>query len=317
VTDASLVLGHIDPAYFLGGAMALDGGLAARALEEHISAPLGLSLQEAASAVLQVVTENMALLIEEIALNRGVDPRRAVLVGGGGGAGLNAVAIGQRLGCRLVVIPEVGPVLSAVGGLLSDLTRDFDAVFPTRSDAFDHAGVGRVFARLEERCRAFIAGPGADAAESAIELSAYARYPSEIWELEVPLRNQVTSADDVRQLCEDFHAQHREVFSTSDPGSSVVLISWRARARCRLRNAAVAPAGAGRGLQRDGVRRAHFRGVGMVEATVRHIDGLEPGERLVGPAIVESAVTTVVVEPGAALVRSRHGSLLIEPGAAA
>lgn len=318
VTDASLVLGYIDPGYFLGGTMPLDVGSAVRALDEHVGGPLRFFTHEAASAVLQVVTENMVQLIEEIALNRGVDPRGAVLLGGGGAAGLNAVAIGRRLGCRLVVIPQAGPVLSAVGALLSDLTRDFDAVFMTRSDRFDHDGVNRVLGELEERCRSFIAGPGAGSVGSTIELSAHIRYPSEIWELEVPFRTRrITNDDDLRQLCEGFHAQHRDVFGTRDPGSPIVVIGWRARARCRYREAAaVATDGKAPGSERGGMRRAYFREKGMVDARVRQFEGLRSGERLVGPAIVESAMTTVVVDPGAALERSTHGSLLIEPGGA-
>ena len=140
VTDASIALGHIDPAFFLGGAMPLDVAAARLALDVHVGSRLRMTSHEAASAVIQVVTENMVQLIEEISLNQGVDPREAVLVGGGGAAGLNSVAIARRLGCGLVIIPDVGPVLSAVGALLSDLTTDFDAMMMTTSERFDTEG---------------------------------------------------------------------------------------------------------------------------------------------------------------------------------
>ena len=320
VTDASLTLGHIDPAFFLGGAMPLDVDTARQALEARVGRQLGLTAHEAASAVIRVVTENMVQLIEEISLNQGVDPREAVLVGGGGAAGLNAVAIARRLGCGLVIIPDVGPVLSAVGALLSDLTTDFDAIFMTTSERFHAEGANRVLAGLEERCRAFIAGPGAGSISSSVELSAQVRYPSEIWELEVPLRvDRFATATDVDQLRSDFDAAHQEVFGTSDPGSPIVVIGWRGRARCRYLEAGSVGTGAaarpGRG--HDGGRPAYFAGFGLIDALVRHFDDLATGERVAGPAIIESPVTTVVVDPGALVERSPNGSLLIRPWAEA
>src|SRR5439155_13492497 len=99
VTDAAVVLGYIDPGYFLGGVIALDVQAARRALESDICTPLGLSVEEAAIVVLRLTTEHMVRAIEDITLDRGIDPRDAVLVAGGGAAGINAVAIAKRLGC--------------------------------------------------------------------------------------------------------------------------------------------------------------------------------------------------------------------------
>ncbi|HEY8869840.1 MAG TPA: hydantoinase/oxoprolinase family protein [Candidatus Limnocylindrales bacterium] len=140
-TDASLVLGYIDPDYFLGGAMKLDVARAQRAIDEHVAKKLDLTTHEAASAIMQVVTEKMVQLIEELSLNQGVDPRTAVLIGGGGAAGLNAVALARRLGTSQVVIPETGAALSTFGALLSLLSAEYATTFVTSSDAFDYDGV--------------------------------------------------------------------------------------------------------------------------------------------------------------------------------
>src|SRR5581483_7888409 len=119
VTDAALALGYLDPDYFLGGAMRLDAAAASAALREHVAEPLGLSVEDAAAAMLRVATELMVRAIEEITLHQGIDPRSAVLVGGGGAAGLNSVAIARRLGCPQLIVPAVGPALSAAGALIS------------------------------------------------------------------------------------------------------------------------------------------------------------------------------------------------------
>jgi N-methylhydantoinase A len=315
VTDACLVLGYIDPEYFLGGAMKLDVGAATRALGEHVGEPLGLTPHEAASAIMRVVTENMVQLIEDVAMTQGVDSRGAVLVGGGGAAGLNACAIGRRLGSKLVVIPEVGPVISTVGALLSDLTNDHVRVHPTTSDRFDFDGVGAVMTDLKNRCQEFLDGPGADSLDNSIELFAQVRYPSEIWELEVPLRGAgVTSHEEVEALRQDFHALHAEHFGTSDPQSPIVFVGWRGRARSRF-------SGLGRVLEpslADGpvesaTRSAYFPELGSVEVPVWRFETLALNERVSGPAIVESPVTTIVIEPGAQAVRAPSGSLVIHP----
>ena len=153
-----------------------------------MAAPLGLDLDEAAAAVLNVVTENMVGAIEEITVNQGIDPRAATLVGGGGAVGLNAVALARRLGCPRVIIPDVAAALSAAGALLSDLATEFSQLYLTTASQFDSASVNAVLADLEDRCRRFAAGPGARAHATAIDFSVEARYARQIWEIEVPLR---------------------------------------------------------------------------------------------------------------------------------
>ena len=317
-TDAALTLGYVDPDFFLGGTMQLALEPAQEAIAAKVGEPLGLGLEEAAAAMLELATEHMARAIEEITVNQGIDPRTAVLVGGGGAAGLNAVAIARRLGCPLLIIPEVAAVLSAAGALMSDLTSDFGATYPTLTKDFDLEGVNETLAGLVERCEAFIAGPGAGSLDSQIELAAEARYPHQNWEIEVPLRAEQFAADDVEQLRQDFHTRHEEIFAINDPESAVEVVAWRARVRCRLRESESRQVLTQRAThQPPATRRAYFRDAGEVDAAVRLFDSLEPGESLSGPALIESPTTTVVIEPGATVTRSDTGSLTIEPGGVA
>ena len=318
VTDAALVLGYLDSDYFLGGEMKLDVDAAKLALEREVAARLGLGLKDAAAAVLTVVTENMARTIEELTIRQGIDPRAAVMVGGGGAAGLNAVAIARRLGCRVVIIPEVAAALSATGALMSELTGEYAATFPTTSDAFDLDGVNATLDGLLERCQQFVDGPGQDSLESKTECSVEARYPHQTWEIEVPLRNnRYASRRDVEDLREDFHSTHEEIFAVTDPDSSIELLTWHARVSCRLQDVAVqrvATVAARSSRTGAGAERAVcFPDVGVVKAAVRSVDEIVPGERLVGPAIIESPATTVVVDPGASVELRTTGSLVISP----
>src|SRR5262249_9435295 len=148
VTDACLVLGILDPDYFLGGRTQLDLEGAESAISAEIATPLGLATREAACAILRVATERMGSAIEAITIHQGIDPRDSVLVGGGGAAGLNTVAIARLLGCQEVIIPAVGPAISAAGALISDLSRSFEIPYRTSDDAFDREGTSRVLAEL-------------------------------------------------------------------------------------------------------------------------------------------------------------------------
>ncbi len=316
VTDASLVLGHIDPAYFLGGAMALEAELSARAIRDEVAKPLGLGLEEGAAAILRLATENMVGAIEEITIHQGIDPRGAVLIGGGGAAGLNSVAIARRLGCGSVVIPEVGAALSAAGALMSDLHADFRSLFYTQTDTFDFGGVNDTLKALTEKCRAFIKGPGAGAARSDIEYIAEARYRHQIWEIDLPLDlKKFKSKKDLARVRGEFDRLHEEIFAFRDPGSEVEFVGWRATARCRLREKNLGRLGHEKQFEKDlsPRRKAFFGGSGMVDTRVALFESMKPGAALRGPAIIESPFTTVVIEPGSRAVRKRSGSLVITP----
>jgi N-methylhydantoinase A len=314
VTDACVVLGYIDPEYFLGGEMKLDSERAAEALERVVAGPLGLELHEAASAVLDLAVERMVRAIEEITLNQGIDPTQAVVVGGGGGAGLYSVGIARRLGSATIVIPEVAAALSATGALLSDLRADYALTEVTSTADFDFDRVARVLQKLQGLCREFSEGPGKGAIRSNVHLSVEGRYPHQVWEIEVPLRVEgFESVEQVEALRQDFHDVHEELFAIRDVESPVELVTWRARVSCTLREVDLASRAVFDSGSKPRQRHAHFAGHGLIETAVRDLESLDLGGRHEGPLIVESPTTTIVVDPEAALERLPSGSLRLLP----
>ncbi|HSZ06443.1 MAG TPA: hydantoinase/oxoprolinase family protein [Solirubrobacteraceae bacterium] len=316
VTDASVVLGYIDPEYFLGGKMSLDAAASERAIAERVGKPLGLATDEAAAAIMAVATERMIQSIEEITVNQGVDPRTAVLVGGGGAAGLNAVAIARRLGSPRIVIPQAGAVLSARGALMSDLMSEYAAAFFTGSEDFDHERAQELLGDLRGRCEEFARRSNA-AAEPEIEYVAEARYRHQVWQLDVRLRQgSLGSPEDLTQLVEDFHAVHEEVYAVRDDRAELEVVNLRARVTCPL-GGGVADTVA---IERDDgalpSRRVFFSGVGEVDAAIWRLESMAPGAPVAGPAIVESSFTTIVLNPGASAERAASGSLVIVPDVA-
>ena len=315
VTDAAVVLGHLGPERFLDGAMLLDRRAAVDTVLRHVAGPLGLELEEAAAAILEVATERMVAAIEDITVSQAIDPADATIVAGGGAAGLGIAAIARRLGCPRVLIPDTAAALSAAGALASDLQADFSATHFATTVGFDRAGINETLARLTRRCDDFLRQIGSDASRCRTEYFAQARYPGQVWDIELPLRaGRFGDGFDERALSDDFHELHQMTFAVSQPRSPVEVVGWRARAVSELSGrrepthsrprAGPAPAG----------RDAWFAGRGRVTATMLLLDQMGIEDRVEGPAFVESKLTTVVVPPGDAIRRLATGTLSLTIG---
>ncbi|WP_320668913.1 hydantoinase/oxoprolinase family protein [Patulibacter defluvii] len=320
LTDAALLTGRIDPDFFLGGALPLDAD-AARAAFAPLAVALGRDPVAVALATLDLATEQMAAAVESITLRQGIDPRRAVLVGGGGAAGLNAVAIARRLGTPSVVVPAIGAALSAAGALISPLMEEHAVTAPTALTRLDRPAVAAILDDLRARCAAF-AARHADPAAARIELTVEARYRAQVWEIEVPL-DELTLADEAEEaaFAERFHAAHERTFGVHDPDGAIELLTWHGRVRCpppgAEADAATAAASSDLDAATATVRPLHVRrgpDAAPVDARVWRWGALVPGTAIDGPAIVESPVTTVVLPPGATAVLTAAGDLVIDPG---
>ena len=312
VTDACLVLGYIDPDYFLGGSMPIHREPAVEVIMREVGRPIGLDLLGAANAIFQLACERMVTAIDDITLKQGIDARETVLIGGGGGAGLYSATIARRLGVGEVVIPSVSAALSAAGALLSDLRREFSVTAFASTKHFDFELARRVVADLKRRCQDFVSGPGRGSDHHEIGFSVEARYANQVWEIDVPFsEDRFNDAAGVAWFLEDFHRAHQDLFAVADHGSHVEIVAWRAHVRCSLSGDGVHAPAASRDAAPPTTRVAYFDGYGECETAVRRYPSIEPGQRLAGPLIVESAVTSVIVPPRASVERLASGSLLL------
>jgi N-methylhydantoinase A len=315
VTDACVVLGYIDPEFFLGGEMLLDRERARAVVGRDVAEPLQLSLDEAAHAVLNLAVERMVSAIEGITLKQGIDPTTATMIGGGGGAGLYSIGIARRLRSATAVIPPVSAALSATGALLSDLRSDVAETSTMSTAAWDVDVARATLGRVRREAEQFLAIAGNGVLSSDITFSVEARYPHQVWEIEVPLRSdRLESAEDVEEFRQDFQDAHEEMFAVRDDRSPVEVVSWRAHARCSLRDVTLAGARSpGPALAQDRARSAYFPQSGRVDVPVHQLDGLAVGQRLPGPLIVESTTTTIIVDPDAACEATPSGSVILYP----
>jgi N-methylhydantoinase A len=315
VTDAALVLGYIDPAYFLGGDMALAIDATRAAIQRHVSGPLDLGIEDAALAIIDLATEQMVNAIEDITVKQGIDPEDTVLIAGGGASGLNCVQIAKRLRCAQVIVPDVGAALSAAGAMISEMTFEFARTEMIRTSEFDAARAGAACAALKAQADSFFSRAGADAGNKRIDYSFEGRYPSQVWEIDVPLRrSEFTDSSAIEEIVQDFHDRHTELFSFRDDGDIVEIMSFRARASCRVGDAGHPALAVDQSAAAVAARERPmiFHETGQVSSPAYRFDALATGEAITGPAVIESSFTTIVLPPGSRAEPRVDGHIVIE-----
>jgi N-methylhydantoinase A len=318
VTDANLVLGFLDPNYYLGGRMKLHPELAETAIMEKVAKPLGLSLKDAAFTIFTGVNVNMVTAIEELTIWQGIDPREFLFVAGGAAAGLHVAAICRELGTREAVMPKTAGGLSAVGGLFGDVVGEYAAGFLTESHQFNFGEVNARLEELEERALSFLKRAGIPPEKRQLEFYCEARYPYQIWELSVPLRaKRINTEDELEQLVADFHAVHERVFAVREH-THIECIHWRVRAIGVVEKPVLVEnpfVSEDPSVAFIGKRRIYLgpRG-GEVEASIYRGDLLRSGNRIQPPSIIEEATTTLAVLPGSQVTVTRYGNYFIQLG---
>jgi len=316
VTDANIVLGLLDPDYFLGGRMKLYPELAEEAIMERIGRPLNLSVKDAAYTIWTSINTNMVAAIEELTIWQGVDPREYLFVAGGGAAGLHVVPICKELGTREALLPKVAGGLSAVGGLFANVVGEYSAGYFTESHRFNCKEVNARLEELERQGTAFLDRTRIPQEKRRLEFYCEARYPYQIWELPVLLRvSRFNNEEEVDQLVEDFHNVHERVFAIKED-THIETIHWRVRAigevtKLKLTEMPLASRDPSPALV--GKRRVYLGPeVGQAEASIYLGEKLRPGNKVLSPSIIEEPTTTLAVLPGSEVTVTKYGNYLIK-----
>lgn len=306
VTDANLVLGYLNPDYFIGGRLRLYVEKAREAIQEQLAEPLELETPEAAYGIHRIVNAHMSAATRFYVLNRGYDPRDFDLLLFGGAAGLHAVAIGEELGVERIIIPLAGlaTVLSAFGIANSDVVRLYSASASMPLAAERMEELEGVYGHMEQRAREELARDGFSATDIRSTRIASIRYHLQLTEVDVepvPARLDASSAQQVIGLFDQRYAElYGESAGYKEAGRDVILQLVRAEAstpKVELRGAS--SSSSERGTQPKGQRQAYFpQAGGYVSTSIYDGDGLGGGAQVAGPAIVEMLGTTVVVPPG-------------------
>ncbi|MBS0243067.1 MAG: hydantoinase/oxoprolinase family protein [Proteobacteria bacterium] len=312
VTDANLVLGLLDPAGLLGGEMRLDPK-AAEAAIAPLATTLGLDTVTAAAGIQRVVNERMAEGIRLVSVRRGIDPTAFALLSFGGAAGLHATAVARQLRIPRVIVPRVASVLSAWGMLASELRFEASRSHVGDEAAMTSAGLAEIFGDMEQDARKRLAA--VFDGDIAIRRSADMRYGEQIFEISVPLDDIDWSSPDLAaRVADAFHARHEELYTYSQRTNEVVLVNARVAAIGKLPALPKEPVLAATASAKPVRRQRIFIDGAWREVDVLPFEHLAPGQCISGPALVEGATTTALLETGDVATVTPNGWLDIKLG---
>jgi N-methylhydantoinase A len=300
-TDANVVLQTLNPEYLLGGRMKVRQDLARQAIVQ-LAERLGLGVMETAQGIISVVTANMARAIRVISVQRGYDPRDYTLMAFGGAGPLHAARLALELDMKRVLVPRNPGILCAMGLLLTDLRADFAATRLLPAAAGSASEVAAAFDGLAGRAEAWFAHEGIAEADRHLTRTADMRYAGQNYELPVPLPEGPVTEATIATLAEDFAEAHRQRYGFVAEGEPVQLVTLRLEATGRVRKAVLKSypdAGPDASGAVIGEREVWFPEAGaFVRTPIYSRDALKPGNRFIGPAIVEQMDATTVVLPG-------------------
>ncbi len=313
VTDANVVLGRLNPAYFLGGEIALDVEGARRAIAERCAGPLGLDAVEAANGIVEIANAAMVNALHLISVQRGYDPRDFVLVGFGGAGPVHANAIQRDCEVPTLVVPQAPGIFSATGLLGTDLKRDSSLTLLRPLEDIDVLEIERAFAGLEETGAAELAREGLTGERITFLRQVDLRYVGQSFELTIPLAEAAFDTAQAGTLRERFHAEHDRVYGFSAPAEAVELVSLRLTTVGRIEKLPLRALVRSEGTPAPKEhRQVFFAEAGrFVECPIHDRYALGAGASFAGPAVVEELDSTVVVHPGFGVEIDDVGNLLI------
>jgi N-methylhydantoinase A len=312
VTDASVVLGYLNPDYFAGGLLKLDADASHRAVE-RFGARLGLSRTEAAAGIHRVINSKMADAVRLVSIRRGYDPRQFALTVLGGAGPVHGGRLAAELAIPDVIVPAVPGVLSALGLLVASVEHDaIDTVTLAAADA-DPRSLDEVFDRLSAQVEQKMKAEGVPAGAATTQRSADMKYAGQSYTLNVPMDAEL-DRDALAATVTRFHDVHQRIYGHSNPKAPVDFVSLRLVQAWPLPKPPFKASSSGTGQTRKGARsrQAYFEELSDFVSTPVFLRGeIDPAAIVTGPAIIEQADTTLVVYPGHSATTSPSGNILV------
>jgi N-methylhydantoinase A len=310
VSDADLLLGYLNADYFCGGEIILDPGKARQALEEKIARPLGMTVEECAWGIHNIVNENMASAARVHINEKGGDVRNMALVAYGGAGPVHAVALAEKIGISRILVPRSAGVMSAVGFFTSPRTFDLVHTYKVLLNEADLRDAEAVFKKMEGQVRASLQ---ADSDEIVYERSLEMRHLGQVDYVQVPMDGEIAGMG-TQRIREEFNAAYGALYTRTYQEMPVEIINLKVKGYIEQRRFKIPPLQVeNRDLSRaiKGRRQVFFPGSGFIECTVYDRPLLFPGVKFEGPAIIEERESTTVVAPGGEVSMDDYGTIMI------
>jgi N-methylhydantoinase A len=317
VTDADLLLGYLDPDYFLGGQMSLDVDAAKKGIEEHIARPLGIDVIEAAWGVYEVVTSQMAQAARVVSVGKGKDPRNFALIPFGGAGPVHGARLAKLLGCSRIVFPARAGVMSAIGLLTADVAFDLARTHITPLDSNSLDLINNIYDEMQADGKNQLVASGI-VGKSKFVRSADMRFVGQGYEIGVDLPDGAYAGDDLQRLSDAFFKTYAETYGDRafDRSDSVEIVHYRITATAVDDQTRFDPPKGS--FDREPSKGTHSRPVffsevgGFSEVTVHRRNTLIKGQTLHGPLVVEEPESTVIIPPGSTGHVDQFGNIVID-----
>jgi len=319
VTDADVVLGRLNPDFFLGGEIKLDVARATAAIEKVVAKALGISTIKAASGIARVTDADMAHAVRIMTVQKGHDPRDFVLVAFGGAGPAHAIAIARELGIGKVVIPRHPGIFSAIGMLLADAREDNVLSYVETLDRLDLSILEVRFGEIETKGIDKLRQSGFAREDIVASRSLEMRYVGQEFTLIVPLAAPISAAIALADLRKQFDALHDARYGHAFAGAKTEIVSLRSHvlgllAKPELGRLAATVTGGGGPI---GARQVYFEETGFIDCPVYRREKIGTGTEISGPAVIEEVMSLTVIYPGDRCRPDGMGNLVIDVAGAA
>ena len=313
ITDANLVLGRLNPVYFLGGEIELDLAAAESAIRENCADPLGLEVVEAAHGIVEIANAAMVNALRLVSIQRGYDPRDFVLVAFGGAGPLHANRVAAEVEIATTLLPVSPGTHSSMGLLVTDLKHDYATTLIERIDRLDLAAVEKVFRDMERQGRTLLEQEGVPGGEMRFLRQVEMRYVGQSYELTVPLPEGRLEPAEVASVLERFHQEHDRAYGYSAPDEPAEFVNLRVSAIGKILKPRLRAWREGkRGSGPKETRPVYFaESNGFTETPIYDRHALGSGDVIDGPAVIEEVDSTSVVHPNHRVRVDKFGNLVL------
>lgn len=312
VTDANVVVGRINPAYFLGGEIKIDVQ-AARTAMQQVAAPFGLTESQAALGIIRLANANMDNLLRLVSVRRGFDPRDFTLVAFGGGGSMHATALARGLHIGRVIVPVAPGHFSAWGMLMTDLRTDHVRTLIVRTDRISPSELAEILHELETEAVEYLGYEGTGSGDAVVQRFADMRYLGQEHTVKVPLPDDLSGSETIGEIEERFHALHEQHYTFRLDGSAVEFVNFHLTAFGVVDKPEIRTVGKNSDstVALKGTRNVDFDDLGWHESAIYERDRLGAGTQIEGPAVVEEPAASTVLFPGDRLEVDEYGNLVI------
>jgi N-methylhydantoinase A len=312
VTDANLVLGYLDAHSLLAGDLPIDFQRAEQVLEEKIGRPMKMTALEAAAAIREIVNNGMAEALRIVSIERGHDPREFSLVAFGGAGPIHAAALAEELDIPRIIVPPVPGGFSALGLVVTDIRQDYGRTLYRQLTDLDAGEIDAVWSELQTQGEEMLSATGIEPDRWRFRRSADLRYSRQAYELNVTAATGLFTEADKEHLAEAFHARHQQTYGHRNTAEPVHLVTLRLSAIGELPRLQITHRTDASDTGEKSRRPVWFAGTGITDCRVYDRAGLAEGTRLVGPAVVESLDSTLVIPPGWVVDNDHNGFITME-----